>query len=203
MFMKIAIIDYGMGNLRSVQKAFYNFNVNVQVESTPLRIKYYDKLVLPGVGHFAQGITNIQQRGFKEEILDAVNNYKKPILGICLGMQLLTNFSEEGNLPGLGLINATVHRFPHTNFKVPHIGWNSIKRVKNDTLFEHFDEYDTVYFVHSFYVQCYEQKDVLYETDYGITFHSAFEHDHIIGFQFHPEKSHEIGLKLISTFIKL
>lgn len=201
--MNICIINYGMGNIRSVQKAFNNFNVTVRIEDNPLKIKYYDKLVLPGVGHFAQGIKNIQQLGFGDELLNVVLYQKTPILGICLGMQLFTKYSEEGDLPGLGLVNATVHRFPQGGLKIPHIGWNSIRKVKQNTDFDNFEEFDTVYFVHSYYVKCMEKNDILYETDYGITFHSAFEHDNIIGFQFHPEKSHDIGLKLISSFIKL
>ena len=201
--MKISVINYGMGNLRSVQKAFERIKVNVIVINTPAEVLNSDKLVLPGVGYFQHGMENLKNLGLVDAIMEAVKIKKIPILGICLGMQLLTNYSEEGNAEGLKLLQAVVRRFPGGSLKIPHMGWNTLRRVKGSSNFPMLDSEDMVYFVHSYYVKCVHPADVLYQTYYGIEFNSAFEHENIVGFQFHPEKSHQTGLKLLEHFSKM
>ena len=203
--MQIVIIDYGMGNLRSVQKAFQRININAVVTYKPQAIAKADKIILPGVGHFAQGIKNLAISGFIDPINEAVLVKKKSVLGICLGMQLLTDHSEEGNLNGLGLVKGNVRKFPppKKGLKIPHMGWNSLIAKKTSDLNSGLSQDDFVYFVHSYYVSCSNTDDVLFQTEYDFIFDSAFQHENIIGFQFHPEKSHKTGLKLLSNFVKL
>jgi glutamine amidotransferase len=199
----IGIINFGMGNLRSVQKAFERIRINASIISNPADISHSDKLVLPGVGHFEQGMLNLKSSGFDKALQEAVLVKKTPILGICLGMQLLTRFSEEGNVNGLGFIKGEVKRFPQGKLKIPHMGWNSLNLLKDSALFPFLEPEEMVYFVHSYYVTCHEISDVLYQTNYGMNFDSAFEHENIIGFQFHPEKSHKTGLRLLERFSKI
>ena len=200
----ITIIDYGMGNLRSVQKAFERLNTKVSITNNPSDLLTAEKIVLPGVGHFKQGINNLKALGFIESLNEAVLVRKTPILGICLGMQLMTDFSEEGNVEGLGYIKGETKRFisDNSNLKIPHIGWNSVKYQKTKpSSFLDLKEDDLVYFVHSYYVRCQNSEDVIYKTNYIVEFDSAFQSNNIIGFQFHPEKSHKIGLKLLTYFL--
>lgn len=201
----IIIINYGMGNLRSVQKAFQRININAVVTDKPSDILKANKIILPGVGHFAQGMKNLADSGFIDAINEAVTVKKKSILGICLGMQLLTEHSEEGNINGLGLIKGSVRKFPtpSNGLKIPHMGWNSLIVKKTFDLSLGVSQDDFVYFVHSYYTSCTNKDDVLFQTEYGIIFDSAFQHENIVGFQFHPEKSHHAGLKLLSNFVKL
>lgn len=201
--ISIVIIDYGMGNLRSVQKAIERNNVRAVISNNASDLSSADKIILPGVGHFQQGMTNLNSSGFSDSIKEAVLLKKTPILGICLGMHLMTEFSEEGNVEGLGLINGEVKRFPEGRLKIPHMGWNSICLASNSSLFPRLDPEESVYFVHSYYVKCHVRSDVLYQTIYGMSFDSAFEHENIIGFQFHPEKSHKTGIKLLERFSKI
>lgn len=201
--MNVAIINYGMGNLRSVQKAFERIKIEAKIVSNPTEINHFEKIVLPGVGHFEKGMLNLQKTGFEEAIKEFVTVKAKPILGICLGMQLLTEFSEEGNVSGLGFVQGNVRRFPVGKLKIPHMGWNSLNLMNHSTSFPELLPEEMVYFVHSYYVTCSNRADSLYQTSYGITFDSAFEHRNIIGFQFHPEKSHKTGLGLIEKFSKL
>lgn len=200
----ISIIDYGMGNLRSVQKAFERISVSVKFVSDPSELSGAEKIILPGVGHFANGMKKLEESGLAEAIKEVVIVKKIPVLGICLGMQLMTNFSEEGELEGLCLVDAQTQKFPpDMGMKIPHMGWNSIQPQKNSLLFNEIQQDDLVYFVHSYYVTCANPGDRLFSTDYGISFDSAFQHEHIIGFQFHPEKSHGVGLQLLKNFSEI
>lgn len=201
----IIIVDYGMGNLRSVQKAFQRINMNAVVTSKPNDILKADKIILPGVGHFEQGMKNLAESGFIDAIKEAVAVKNKCILGICLGMQLLTENSEEGNVNGLGFVKGNVRRFPipSNGLKIPHMGWNSLFAGKASDLSSGLLQDDFVYFVHSYYASCTNKDDVLFQTEYGIMFDSAFQHENIVGFQFHPEKSHKTGLELLRKFVKL
>lgn len=194
-----------MGNLRSVQKAFERISISVVVTDNPKDIANADKIILPGVGHFAQGMKNLAESGFIDAINEAVLVKKKWILGICLGMQLLTEHSEEGNVNGLGLIKGNVRKFPRPSngLKIPHMGWNSLIAKKTSDLNSGLSQDDFVYFVHSYYVSCSNTNDVLFQTEYDFIFDSAFQHENIVGFQFHPEKSHKTGLKLLSNFVNL
>jgi len=199
----ICIIDYGMGNLHSVFKAFRRVGFDTEVISSPVGIEKYEKIVLPGVGDFKRGMENLNSAGFTEVIKRQVIDRQIPILGICLGMQLLTSFSEEGNAEGLNLIEAKTLHFRNldtpTEFKIPHMGWNSITGYSSGSLFTGCEN-SLFYFVHSYAVICKNESDVLCKTNYGITFHSGIRKGNIIGLQFHPEKSHKDGLKILENF---
>lgn len=201
----IAIIDYGMGNLRSVQKAFHRIGADAIIAADKEQIQQATKLILPGVGHFEKGMLNLREKNLIDALKHSVIEKKIPILGICLGMQLLTSRSEEGNCDGLGFIDAQAIHFSKiikdANFKIPHIGWNSLHICKNSDVIA--SDENMMYFVHSFAVKCNNKEDVLVETTYGDTFHSGFQKDNIIGLQFHPEKSHKPGLEILRNFVKL
>lgn len=201
----IAIINYGMGNLRSVQKAFERLGLQADIVSDPGQLHKASKIILPGVGHFAKGMNNLRESGLADAIREEVLITQKPILGICLGMQLMTNSSEEGNCEGLCFLDAETVRFPSgsNSFKIPHMGWNEIKPVKESSLLAGIDKKSLMYFVHSYFVKCHQEKDVLFSTDYGLPFDAGFEHKNIVGFQFHPEKSHKAGLQLLKNFLVL
>ncbi len=200
----LVVIDYGLGNLRSVQKAFESIKIDSVVSANPREILNASKLVLPGVGHFAAGMKNLKEKGIEEVLNEAALIRKTPILGICLGMQLMTIYSEEGGCPGLGwikgktsLLNNRVNGKP---FKVPHIGWNGIEVKRDNALIDKSLEVGRYYFVHSFAVTCEEEEDEIASTEYGITFTSAFSKGNIAGVQFHPEKSHGLGIQLLKNF---
>ena len=201
----ITIIDYGMGNLRSVQKAFERIGISVNISDSVDEIVKAEKLVLPGVGHFERGINNLKKRGLFEVLNDAVLEKKIPIIGICLGMQLMTEFSEEGNCEGFGWIKGktTKFHFQENKLKIPHMGWNNLSIIKTDSLFNGITSENFFYFVHSYYVSCSDDSDVLAETNFGNKFVSSFQRKNIFGCQFHPEKSHDPGLKVLSNFVKL
>ncbi len=202
----IAIIDYNMGNLASVQNAFAKLGKDTVVESNPLKFKEYDKLVLPGVGAFGDAMEHLRERKMIKSIQEFAAS-KKPMLGICLGMQLLFESSEEfGEHKGLGLIKGRVERFDTTKFseplKVPHMGWNRMF-TKEHPLFEGLDATHYLYFVHTYHVHCDDTDDIIGETEYGYRFTSAVAHENIMGIQPHPEKSHDNGLKILENFINL
>lgn len=198
----LVIIDYGMGNLRSVEKAFKRINANPIISSDKEVIEKATKLVLPGVGFFKAGMDRLKEM----ELIDLLNRKviaeKTPILGICLGMQLFTSWSEEGDANGLNWIPAKTINFKLEKYKVPHMGWNTLVKQQRSQLFNEMELDDTFYFVHSYYVQCDDVKNVLCTTEYEIDFHSCIIHENIIGVQFHPEKSHKVGLKLLANFVE-
>jgi len=202
----IAIVDYNMGNLASVQNAFAKLGKDTVVESDPTKFSKYDKLILPGVGAFGDAMEHLRERN----MIDAIKEFAatgKPVLGICLGMQLLFQSSEEfGQHEGLGLIKGHVKAFESEKFseplKVPHMGWNRMFTTEHP-LFKGLDENHYLYFVHTFHVTCDNSADIIGETEYGYKFTSAVAHNNIMGIQPHPEKSHENGLKILENFIKL
>ena len=203
---KIAIIDYGMGNLRSVQKKLIRIGANVEILSDPKEILSSDKLVLPGVGHFYNGVKKLKESGVWDVLNQKVLIDKTPILGICLGMQLMAKHSEEGDVEGLGWFDADVIKFrikDKLKYKVPHMGWNSINREKNNTLFNDIPDESMFYFVHSYYVRCNDDSDILSSTKYENKFTSAIQKGNIFGTQFHPEKSHDIGERVLKNFVEL
>ncbi len=203
---KIIIIDYSMGNLNSLLKQFNYENIEVSISNKVDEIKNADKIILPGVGHFSQAMKNLKNLNLIDTLNEAILIDKKPVLGICLGMQLMTNYSEEGSVKGLGWINAEVKKFTFKdklNYKVPHIGWNSISIEKKSPLLKDIPLSSDFYFVHSFFVEMKNEEDSLCTTQYGKLFSSAFSKDNIFGVQFHPEKSHDIGKQLIQNFIAL
>jgi glutamine amidotransferase len=202
----IAIVDYNMGNLASVQNAFAKLGEETIVVSEPEKFKDYDKLILPGVGAFGDAMEHLRERNMIEPLRDYAKSGKY-MLGICLGMQLLFESSEEfGNHEGLGLIKGDVKAFDTTKFseplKVPHMGWNRMF-TKKHPLFENLDEEHYLYFVHTYHVNCVNEEDIIGRTYYGYEFTSAVACGNVFGIQPHPEKSHENGLKILENFIKL
>jgi len=202
----IAIVDYNMGNLASVKNAFDLLGEKVVVESDPDKLHTYDKLILPGVGAFADAMEHLKSRGMDQAVRQYAQSGKY-LLGICLGMQLLFESSEEfGISEGLGLIKGRVVAFDssrfHTPLKVPHMGWNRMF-TKKHPLFEGLDEAHYLYFVHSYHAVCTDEEDSIGESVYGYRFTSAVAHNNVMGIQPHPEKSHENGLSILKNFINL
>jgi len=193
----IVIIDYGLGNLGSVKNALDKLGVDSMVSKSVKDIEKATGLVLPGVGSATEGMKNLRKSGLNKVILKQIK-LKKPILGICLGMQLLFFLSEEGNTECLNVIEGKVKRF-NNKLKVPQIGWNQVKQ-KPSKLFLSIKDKSYFYFVHSYYCQASEEKIIIGSTEYGINFTSAIEDKNIFGVQFHPEKSGENGLKLLKNF---
>ncbi|MCZ7662493.1 MAG: imidazole glycerol phosphate synthase subunit HisH [Thermoleophilia bacterium] len=195
------IIDYGSGNLRSVQKAFEHVGVLAQVGSDPGRIRDAAGLVLPGVGAFGAAMEELERRGLPQVIGERVAA-GVPFLGVCLGLQLLFEGSEESpGVPGLGLVRGDVRRLP-ADLKVPHIGWNQVESMKDSDLTEGIPDGAAFYFVHSYVVVPVRPADVLTTTEYGLTFVSGVELDNVAAFQFHPEKSSALGLRLYENFAR-
>ena len=202
----IAIIDFGMGNLGSIHNMLTRMNYDSEIVSNPERIRLATKLILPGVGAFDTAMTNLENRGLLPVLNELVMERKIPLLGICLGMQLLCQRSEEGRLRGLGWIDADVVRFafsPDQNLRIPHMGWNTVRLVKDSVLFKDMYPEPRFYFVHSYYVKCKNQDTVLAQTQYGREFASAIMSDNIYGVQFHPEKSHKFGMKVLANYAEL
>lgn len=195
----IVVVDYGMGNLRSVQKGFEKVGCEAIVSDDLATINNASKLVLPGVGAFSDCMKNLNERGLSEAVVRGVEK-GKPFLGICLGLQLLFEESEEfGANNGLGIIKGKVKRFEKNELKVPHMGWNSIKKEKDTPLLAHIEEGSYFYFVHSYYVAPDEDVTAT-TTDYGLEFTSSIAKDNIFACQFHPEKSQDEGLKILKAF---
>lgn len=201
----IVIVDYGMGNLGSVYKAFKKVTSDVVVSQSKKDLEKADKLILPGVGHFSNGMQKLASYDYLDILNFKVLEEKKPVLGICLGMQLFSRFSYEGNVEGLNWLDAEVVKFEfdkELRWKVPHMGWNSITIAKDSLLLNEMTQSELFYFVHSYYMKCFDDKDILGSTNYYHTFSSMVQKDNIYGTQFHPEKSHDRGLKLIRNFVE-
>jgi len=202
----IAIVDYDMGNTGSILNMVKKAGGEAIISSDPEQIENADKLILPGVGAFDAGIQNLAKLGLVNIFRKKVTEQKTPILGICLGMQLLTKRSEEGVLQGLGLVDASTVRFKlisSSGLRVPHMGWNSVVVRKESPLFYDMYPDPIFYFVHSYHVVCRNAEDVLSTTNYGHDFVSSLQIGNIFGTQFHPEKSHKYGLKLMRNFLEL
>lgn len=205
----ISIVNYGMGNIGSIVNMLKKISVKCELVENSEQIENAKKLLLPGVGSFDAAMKRINELGIREALDKKALGEKIPTLGICLGMQILTKRSDEGCLPGLGWINANTLSFKKvidTNiFKVPHMGWNTTKLYKHSPLTRGFDELDETrfYFVHSYYVKCESESDIILKTEYGIEFDSGFQHENIYGAQFHPEKSHKFGMKLLENFARI
>ncbi len=203
---KITVIDYGMGNLRSVEKNFLKIGADVEITSNLKVINDAKKIVLPGVGHFANGVMKLKESGIWDILNKRVINDKIPILGICLGMQLMARRSEEGSVDGFGWFDAKVVRFKikdQLKFKVPHMGWNNVTVKKSSHLFQGISDEMMFYFVHSYYIQCNNSEDILSISEYENQFTSAIQKKNIFGTQFHPEKSHEWGEVIFKNFLRI
>jgi imidazole glycerol-phosphate synthase subunit HisH len=199
----IALIDYGISNLRSVQKAFEHLETEVTLVDTPDRLAQADRLILPGVGAFRAGMKGLQERSLIESIKQAVRD-GKPLIGICLGMQLLFEKSDEmGETTGLGLLPGRVTRIAGSSLKVPHMGWNQLEVVRDHPLVCDLASGSYAYFVHSYAIYPEDQSIVLAITDYGTPFASIVGRGKVCGLQFHPEKSQAVGLRLLKNFLEM
>ena len=200
---KITIVDYGAGNLGSMQNMFKKIGFPAEISNNPEEILKADKIILPGVGAFDNGMEKLNQSGLRTALDEAILKKGTPILGVCLGMQLLTKSSEEGVLDGLGWIPAKTIKFQleDKGLKVPHMGWNEII-IKNESplLSEFTGVGDRFYFVHSYHVVCEKVENILLTAKYGVEFTCGIVFDNIYGVQFHPEKSHKFGMKLLTNF---
>ena len=205
---RVAIIDYGVGNLRSVEKAFAAADCEAIVSSNEKDLRAAEKLVLPGVGAFGACMRALSERGFDRLVCERVQE-GTPLLGVCVGMQLLFEESEEfGATPGLGLLRGRVRRFSDEvivpqRLVVPHIGWNRIDQIRENPLFTGVANRSFFYFVHSYYCEPTDQSVVAGETEYGLTYASVVASKNICGVQFHPEKSQDAGLQLLKNFARL
>jgi glutamine amidotransferase len=199
---KVTIVNYGMGNLHSVRKRMERLNISCQLTADYQDILKAEKLILPGVGHFGQAMDNLRHLQLLDALNEAVLVKNTPVLGICLGMQLMAKHSEEGNVSGLGWFDATVKKFTHT-LKIPQMGWNTAAPTQSSPLTQGLPEDAEFYFVHSYIWATPQQSEVIQETNYGYAFPSAIARNHIFAVQYHPEKSHEYGDVILKNFINL
>lgn len=198
----IALIDYGIGNLRSVEKAFNAVGAQVELTDDPNIIGEADQIVLPGVGAFGDGMAGLKDRGLVDVIKSTVAK-GTPFLGICLGMQLLFETSDElGEHTGLGLLPGSVKRFPELGQKIPQTGWNQISFKRESPLIQGLREGDYAYFNHSHYCQPSSEEDSIAITEYGLPYASIVGRDRLYGVQFHPEKSQSVGLQILRNFVE-
>lgn len=204
MFKAISVIDYGCGNLASVLNMIQHVGGTARLISSPEQLVEAEKIILPGVGAFDHGVGVLHERGWVQPLEVAVFERRVPIMGICLGMQLMTQGSEEGQQPGLGWVRARAKRFcpVDSRLKVPHMGWNEVRQVRSDPLLPDTAWPRRFYFVHSYRVECSDPDDVLLLCEHGEEFVAAFQHSNIWGFQFHPEKSHRFGMELFRHFLE-
>jgi len=203
--MNIAIIDYGMGNLGSIKNMLSYLGKESEITRNKDFILSADKIILPGVGSFDAAMTNLINLDLKSVLEEAVRHKKIHTLGICLGMQLLTRSSEEGNMDGLGFIPSTTRKFnfDQPDIKVPHMGWNYVDVKNTSNIARDLPDDSRFYFVHSYYVEVDSQENSLFKTNYSINFDSGIYKENIYGVQFHPEKSHKFGMKILSNFINI
>lgn len=196
----IVVVDYDMGNVGSIVNMMKKIGHAAELSSDPDVIGRADRLILPGVGSFDAGMANIRARGLVDVLQEKVVNKRTPVLGICLGMQLLGDGSREGESAGLGWISAEAIRFSSEAQRVPHMGWNQVAPVADHWLFAGEPEDMRFYFVHSYHVVCNEPEDQIATASYGASFTAAIGLGHILGVQFHPEKSHRFGMQLLRNF---
>lgn len=201
----IVIIDYGIGNLQSVQRSFQRIGAAAEISSKPEDLMRADRIVLPGVGSFAEGMDNLRRYGLLPVLNQKVREQGTPFLGICLGFQMLTNRSEEGETEGLGWIDAETTRFQSdsagSQYRIPHMGWNDLVVRRETSLLNGLSAASCFYFAHSYYVTCHDQDIILATTQYGREFVTVIQKDNIFGAQFHPEKSQENGLAILRNFV--
>ncbi len=203
----ITIIDYGSGNIKAIANIYEKLKVPYTIASSPEQVIGAKKIFLPGVGAFDETISKLDSTGFRKVLDKEVLENKVPIMGICVGMQILAESSEEGTCKGLGYIKAKVKKLDAKlilqKTKLPHLGWNSIEVKKNNQLLKDIDPVFGFYFLHTYYFECEDQNNILATTNYGATFASAVYRDNVYGIQFHPEKSHHNGVKLLYNFANL
>ena len=203
----ITIVNYGSGNIQAIRNIYNRLNIEVSVADSPESLEHASKLILPGVGAFDKTMKQLIDSGLKSKLDSLVLEKQLPVLGICVGMQILANGSEEGELPGLSWIEGKVKKFDVTKFThkphVPHMGWNNVKPLVEHSLFKNMDEQQGFYFLHSYYFECSHDTNMLSTTEYGDRFASAVYSKNIFGTQFHPEKSHHNGIQLLKNYAEL
>jgi imidazole glycerol-phosphate synthase subunit HisH len=203
----ITIIDYGLGNISAFANVYERLNIPIAVAKTADGLKAATKIILPGVGAFDHAMSQLNKSGMRETLDELALGKQMPIIGICVGMQMLSISSDEGVLPGLGWIDGTVKKFDasalNSKTKLPHMGWNTINPNNDNPLLVNFNNDSIFYFLHAYYFQCNKQNDTIATTEYGIQFTSALNHKNIYGVQFHPEKSHQWGIQLLKNFAEL
>ena len=203
----ITIVDYGLGNIRAFANVYERLNISTKIAHKADDLKDATKIILPGVGAFDYAMSQLNASGMRDELELQVLQNKVPVVGICVGMQILAKASDEGKLPGLGWIDANVKLF-NANLipfktRLPHMGWNSANPVIENKLLTGFNGKTRFYFLHSYYFVCNNEKDIIATTEYGTTYASAVNKENIYGIQFHPEKSHSNGIQLLSNFAML
>jgi glutamine amidotransferase len=203
----ITIVDYGLGNIAAFANVYNRANIDISIARTADDLKGASKLILPGVGHFDHAMELLQQSGMRDTLDDLVLREKVPVIGICVGMQILARCSEEGKLPGLGWLDADVKAFKSQaatkDMALPHMGWNDVHPLSPNKLFEELETEARFYFLHSYYFDCDRRQDVLAICNYGADFGCAVHSANIYGVQFHPEKSHRFGTRLLKNFAEL
>ncbi|MFY8108680.1 MAG: imidazole glycerol phosphate synthase subunit HisH [Bacteroidia bacterium] len=203
----IGILNYGLGNIKAFENIYRKLHIPVKVLNSKDDFDGITKLILPGVGAFDHAMTTFNQSGLREISEKMILEDKVPVIGICVGMQMLAASSDEGKLPGLGWIKGKVHRFDESkiNFAthLPHMGWNDVKVKPDSPIFVEFPANPKFYFLHSYYFECDNASDIIATSEYGIEFTCAVNHENVFGVQFHPEKSHEYGIKLLENFSKI
>jgi glutamine amidotransferase len=203
----MTIINYGLGNIRAFENVFERLNIAVRIATNKDELKVASKIILPGVGAFDHAMIMLKQSGMKETLDEMVLEKKIPVLGICVGMQMLARSSDEGLLPGLGWIDGHVKKFNPELIKfktrLPHMGWNTINPSREDILLKGLNSDSRFYFLHSYYFQCNNSENEIARTEYGIPFACGVKLDNIYGLQFHPEKSHENGIQILHNFANL
>jgi len=203
----MTIVDYGLGNVMAFANVYKRLNVSVTIATSAFDLKNASKIILPGVGAFDQAIERIDQSGMREALNTKVLCDRVPVLGVCVGMQVMAHSSEEGHKSGLGWIEGQVKKFgpstlPHRT-RLPHMGWNDVQPTTKNRLFEGLERDARFYFLHSYYFHCIRSEDILAVSDYGGTFCCAVGSENIYGIQFHPEKSHHFGTQLLKNFLDL
>ena len=203
----IGIVNYGVGNVRAFANIYERLGLPARIASTPEDLRAATHLILPGVGAFDWTMTHLNRSGLRDALNERVINDKRPVLGVCVGMQMLAHRSDEGELPGLGWLDAQVKKFDVSTFsqrtRIPHMGWNNVALQSPRGLFEGFGDDSRFYFLHSYYFAPADPADILASTDYNGQFASVVGRGNIFGVQFHPEKSHQWGVKLLENFARL
>ena len=203
----IAIIDYGVGNIRAFANIYKKLGIPIIIARKEDDLKGADRLILPGVGAFDHAMLQLKESGMKEFLDELVLKDKIPVIGICVGMQMLAHSSEEGQLQGLGWLDASVKKFDgntiHYSTHLPHMGWNDVKPIKENTILNGLEKDAKFYFLHSYYFHCNHQENVIATTNYGMEFSCGVNKENIYGVQFHPEKSHQFGVQLLENFLKV
>lgn len=203
----IAIINYGSGNIKAFANIYRRLSIPYIIASNREDLCLASKIILPGVGAFDNVMCQLEKSGMRQPLTEMVLERRMPLLGVCVGMQILAHSSDEGKLPGLGWIDGEVRKFDPElmthNIRLPHMGWNDVKPLTNSSLFSGLEASCQFYFLHSYYFHCNNQEDALAQTDYGGSFASAVNSKNIFGVQFHPEKSHHCGIQLLKNFSTL